>query len=63
MVEDFPSVGFEGEIVEVKPKYAKDFLVPNKIAVYDFPGVFNRLFPQSNSDQLSKKKEEKAYEK
>jgi ribosomal protein L9 len=45
MVEDYPAVGFEGEIVEVKPKYAASFLIPNRLAVYNLPGVYNRIFP------------------
>ena len=48
MVEDYPSVGFEGQVVDVKPKYALDFLIPNRIAVYNFPGAYNRLYPSLN---------------
>lgn len=62
LVEDFPSIGFEGEVVDVKPKYARDFLIPNRLAVYEFPGVYNRLFPVVNEDELQQKKLAKSYE-
>jgi len=39
MIEDYPQVGFEGEVVSVKPGHAKTFLFPKKLAIYNFPGV------------------------
>lgn len=45
MMEDFPSVGFEGQVVNVKPGFARQTLIPRSLAVYNFPGVRARLFP------------------
>lgn len=62
MVEDYPQVGFEGEVIDVKPKYARDFLIPNRLAVYDFPGVHNRLYPLLDEGALNDKKSQKSYD-
>ncbi len=50
LVEDFPKLGFEGEIVSVKPGFATNNLIPNRIAVYNFPGVRARLYPNISDE-------------
>lgn len=58
LVKDYPLVGFEGQIVNVKPGYAERFLIPNNIAVYNFPGTHERLFPDWDETQVTKKREQ-----
>ncbi|KAL4481418.1 hypothetical protein ABPG72_010571 [Tetrahymena utriculariae] len=55
MMEDFPSVGFEGQVVNVKPGYARQSLIPKNLAVYNFPGVRERLFPNIRQADIDQK--------
>jgi hypothetical protein len=45
-------LGFEGQVVKVRPGYADRILVPEQIAVYNFPGTHGRLYP--NWDVIEK---------
>lgn len=56
LVKDHPPLGFEGEVVEIKPGHAIKSLIPKKIAVYNFPGVRKRLYPNISDDELRLKK-------
>lgn len=55
MMEDFPSVGFEGQVVKVKPGFARQTLIPKNMAVYDFPGARQRLFPNIQQSEIDTK--------
>ena len=43
--------------VTVRPGYAATYLVPNKICVYNTPGIRERLYPNINLEQLEKKRQ------
>ena len=51
LIRNFPALGYEGELVDVKPGYAYRYLIPQKYAVYNFPGTREKLFPNI-SDEL-----------
>lgn len=56
LLENIDKVGQEGEVVKVKDGYARNFLIPRKLAAPVAPGVLKIL-------NLKKKKAEKAAEK
>lgn len=56
LVKDFPPLGFQGEVVKVKEGYAFNDLIRRKIAVFDFPGVRQRLFPNISNEMIEIKK-------
>lgn len=55
MLEDHPSVGFEGQVVSVKPGFARQTLIPRNMAVYNFPGTRARLFPNIRQSEIDSK--------
>src|SRR5262245_46341895 len=52
--ESYMSLGEAGEIVNVKPGYARNFLIPNKVAVSATPA--NIKFFQDKAKELEKKR-------
>ena len=55
--KDFPSLGEEGDVVEVKSGYARNYLIPRAIAVYD--SKVARAYFKSREALIEKHKEEK----
>eukprot|EP00331_Platyophrya_macrostoma_P028581 CAMPEP_0176447506 /NCGR_PEP_ID=MMETSP0127-20121128/25086_1 /TAXON_ID=938130 /ORGANISM="Platyophrya macrostoma, Strain WH" /LENGTH=242 /DNA_ID=CAMNT_0017833993 /DNA_START=11 /DNA_END=739 /DNA_ORIENTATION=- len=56
LIQDLPPLGFEGEEVTVKPGHASLDLVPKKKAVYSFPGLRKRMFPNFDEKLLARKR-------
>lgn len=56
LVKDFPPLGFQGEVIKVKEGYAYNDLIRKRIAVFDFPGVRERLFPNISNEMIELKK-------
>lgn len=55
--KDYQSLGEEGDVVNVKRGYARNFLIPQGIAVYDTPST-QAMF-RSKAAAIAKRKEEK----
>ena len=55
--KDFPHLGREGEIKEVKDGYARNFLIPRGIAILATPGAINAL--KASEEKRKKKLEQK----
>lgn len=52
LVEDIPPIGYEGEIVSVKPGHAFNDLIRRRKAVFNFPGIRERLYPNISEDVI-----------
>lgn len=57
LLEDVLKVGKKGEVVEAKTGYARNFLIPNKLAVEATKGNLKKL-----EDEKANAKEEAAYQ-
>lgn len=55
--QDYQNLGEEGDVVNVKRGYARNFLIPQGIAVYDTPSA-QAMF-RSKALAIAKRKEEK----
>lgn len=51
-MEDIPPIGYEGEIVSVKPGHAFNDLIRRRKAVFNFPGIRERLYPNISEDLI-----------
>ncbi|KAJ1490856.1 ribosomal protein L9, N-terminal domain-containing protein, partial [Baffinella frigidus] len=62
VIKDFPSLGFRGEEVSVRPGYARNYLIPQKMAVYATPD--NRakfLLEKSEEERVVQEKERRVF--
>ncbi len=57
MLKDLPGRGFRGEIVKVKPKFAKISLLRYHDAVPFFPGRREIMFPDFDQEEIQAKKD------
>ena len=60
--QDFESLGKTGDVVEVKPGYARNFLVPRKIALPAKPNFIKMVEEESRQKQLRQRKDRKTAE-
>lgn len=51
LIQDVPDLGHEGDIKNVAPGYARNFLIPNKLAVVATPGQVKALQAQQKAQQ------------
>lgn len=51
LIQDVPDLGHEGDIKNVAPGYARNFLIPNKLAVVATPGQIKALQAQRKAQQ------------
>ncbi len=51
LIQDVPDLGREGDIKNVTPGYARNFLIPNKLAVVATPGQIRALQTQQKALQ------------
>ena len=49
LIQDVPDLGHEGEVKNVAPGYARNFLIPNKLAVVATPGQIKALQAQQKA--------------
>jgi large subunit ribosomal protein L9 len=49
LIQDVPDLGREGEVKNVAPGYARNFLIPNKLAVVATPGQIKALQAQQKA--------------
>ena len=61
LIDDIPPLGFEGEVVKVKPGYFKQYLLPNNIGIYNFPGIKENLYKNLDPKITEKKRNEFDY--
>lgn len=59
LLKETKGLGKRGEIVEVKPGYAKNFLIPNKFALMYSDSNFRRFKEIEKIDGMKKEKEKK----
>lgn len=56
LTQDIPTLGYKGDIVAVKPGYARNYLIPQKLAVT--ASVSNRKIVAENQKQAAHKVEQ-----
>ncbi|MCP5464689.1 MAG: 50S ribosomal protein L9 [Deltaproteobacteria bacterium] len=61
--EDYPSLGFVGDIVKVKPGFARNYLFPKKIAMPASQGSKNALEHRMKALEIKKSEKKKEAEK
>mmetsp|Transcript_6770 Transcript_6770/g.7516 ORF Transcript_6770/g.7516 Transcript_6770/m.7516 type:complete len:194 (-) Transcript_6770:288-869(-) len=54
LLKDIPQ-GFRGENIEVKPGFARNYLIPYRFAVYDVPGHQERYLHDLDTEELEEK--------
>jgi len=57
--QDFEKLGNQGQVVEVKPGYARNFLIPQKIALPMTPGNRRVIEEERKQEGLRTKREER----
>jgi large subunit ribosomal protein L9 len=59
---DVPRIGKKGEILEVKEGYARNFLIPNKLALEASGGVMKQVEETKKAEERRKSKEKEEAE-
>lgn len=54
LIKDHPKLGKAGSVVEVKPGYARNVLVPNNFALLMGEGIYRKKLPVLYEKELSK---------
>ena len=62
LIWDLPGRGFRGEIIEVKPKFAKINLLRYHDAVSYFPGWREIMFPDFDQQEIEAKKDQNKFQ-
>eukprot|EP01017_Pseudomicrothorax_dubius_P044245 TRINITY_DN7457_c0_g1_i6.p1 TRINITY_DN7457_c0_g1~~TRINITY_DN7457_c0_g1_i6.p1 ORF type:complete len:241 (+),score=75.35 TRINITY_DN7457_c0_g1_i6:125-847(+) len=55
LLQDVEGLGFEGQIVKVQPGYAFNVLIKKHKAVYNFPFMRERIFPDITDEHIEKR--------
>ena len=63
MLEDIQGLGAKGDIVEVKDGYARNYLIPKKLALAATPSNLRALEAEERLRQMKEKKEREKAEK